>query len=266
MNFKDKVFVITGSTRGIGRELARQVLVAGGKVCLNGRNAESEAALRHYFSEYKDQIHFVAGNTSNKTEAVQLIQQAISHFGKIDFLITNAGMSGTGKFEESDISVFEEIINSNIYGSIFPVHAALSELKKNKGSILLISSLAALHGIPEYAAYSSGKMALTGFWQSLRKELHHSGIFLGIAYVGFTENDAEKRTYDTSGNLVQIQDRRRFKPATQEQTAKRILQQLMNKKTLSVHSRLGKFAYWMSRIFPTTTHRIFLRNYRKNKP
>jgi dehydrogenase/reductase SDR family protein 7B len=261
--FKDKVFLITGSTQGIGRELALLALEHGAKVCLNGRTEEKAEKTLSYFQSFPNKVIYVAADITKKEEVQQLIEATTKAFGRLDVLVANAGLSSFAPFHTLSLPAVETVINSNLYGSIYGAHYALPELIKSKGAILLVSSLAGLHGIPDYAPYSIGKMALTALWQSLRKELFQSGVFVGISYVGFTENDREKRAYDANGNLIQIQDRKRFKPATQRETAQGLLNQIAHRKPLKVHSNLGKMAYIMGRFFPGLVHRIFLKNYLK---
>jgi short-subunit dehydrogenase len=263
--FHNKVCLITGSTQGIGKELAKLVLEQGGKVCMNGRSQEKETALSELLHGYTDKAIYVAADITKKEDVEMLVSKTISHFGKLDILIANAGLSSFGSFEQTPLEVLEKVVDINLYGTMYCAHYAIPELKKSHGSILLISSVAAFHGIPDYAPYSASKMALTAFAQSLRKELFTSKVFVGIAYVGFTENDKEKRAFDTAGELQKIQDRNRFKPATRAQTATKIMRQLEHQKPVVVHSPLGKLAFYVSRLFPAISHRVFLKNYLKQQ-
>jgi len=260
----NKVFVITGSTQGIGKELATQVLMNGGKVIFNSRKKEKISMVSNLLKQYNEHCYFIAADVTIPGEAEILMSETIGHFGQIDVLINNAGLAGYGQLIESSPVAIEEMIKSNLMGSIFPTRYALPHLVNSKGRILFISSLAAIHGLPGYSLYSCSKMALTAFYQSLKKELHLKGVFVGIAYVGFTKNDAEKRMIAPNGALEKMPGRDKFKVVSQEKTAGLILNQIINGEGLRVHSIMGKFAYIISRLFPSLLHHIYLYNYKKS--
>jgi short-subunit dehydrogenase len=262
---KNKVFVITGSTQGIGKELATQILMQGVKVILNSRRKEKIETVSSLLNQFNNQCHFIAADVSVPAEAQILLSETIDLFGQIDVLINNAGLAGYGQLIESSPVAIEEMIKSNLMGSVFTTHYALPHLVNSKGKILFISSLAALHGLPGYSLYSGSKMALTALYQSLKKELHLKGVFVGIAYVGFTKNDPEKRMIAPNGTLEKMPGRDKFKVVSQEKTAGLILNQIINGEGLRVHSVMGKFAYIISRLFPSLLDHIYLHNYKKSE-
>ncbi len=261
MDIKDKVFVITGSTQGIGRELGRQVLLRGGKVVFNSRSENKKLLISELGNI--DNTLFVASDVTKSNEASELISKSIDKFGRIDVLVTNAGMSSFGELSESSPSVIQDIINSNIIGTLLPTHFSIPHLIKSNGKVLFISSLAAFHGLPNYSLYSCSKMALTGVQQSLSKELK-SKVFVGIAYVGFTKNDDSKKTYAPDGTLESVPSRDKFNVVTQEETALLLLKQIVDCKKSVVHSPIGKLTSFMSRLFPSLVHRLISNNYKKN--
>ena len=150
--YKDKVVLITGATMGIGKELARQVLVNGGKVVITSRDSVRLQKTEQEFAIYNTSVLGVNTDVVNYENNEILIQKAVKRFGKLDVIITNAALSCYGAIEIIKPGVARQVIDVNIYGSLFPVIAALPELKKTQGSILFISSVAGLYGIPEYSA------------------------------------------------------------------------------------------------------------------
>ena len=134
----------------------------------------------------------IAGDVSKAEDCHQLIEHTIKTFGQIDVLINNAGISMEGSIEDLAPEVFQKVIEVNYLGSIYPTKAAIPYLKKSKGSIIFMGSAAGIRGIPNHAAYSSSKMSLTAIAEALKIELKKSDIHVGLAYVGFTENDEEK--------------------------------------------------------------------------
>lgn len=261
--FKDKLAVITGSSMGIGKELARQILINGGKVVLTGRDAARLEATKKEFEMYSGSILIHKGDASNFELNQILINKTIERFDKLDILITNAGLSGYGEVEMLKPGVARNIIDTNIYGTLFPIMTAIPELKKTKGSVLLISSIAGFYGLPQYSTYSLSKMALKALAQSLRIELKSSGVFVGIAYLGFTKNEDDKKTFNPDGELENVPQRPDRLTETREKTALKILNQIINRKHSVTHSILGKLVAITSLFFPTIWFKVLSKKYYK---
>ena len=261
--FAGKVVLITGGSMGIGKELAKQILTHGGQVAITARNQSRLDAVLLEFGKHADNLMIHAGDAANYQDNVSLVEKVKQRFGKLDILINNAGMSCYGEVETLQPHVAEQVININIYGSLYPAMAAIQELKKSKGSILFVSSIAGFHGIPGYSMYSLSKMALTGLAQSMRTELRTSNVFVGIAYVGFTENEAEKKTISPQGALEKVPARPKHLTASRETTASILLQQVMERKHSVSHSMLGTFTHILSRYFPSALTYFLARNYHK---
>jgi short-subunit dehydrogenase len=171
-------------------------------------------------------------------------------------------MSAYGDLEFTKQEVADEIIDTNIKGSVFLYKAVIPELKKTRGSILFVSSIAALRGLPSYSLYSLSKMALTGLTQSIRIENKKYNVFVGIAYVGFTQNDEDKRTYSPEGNLEKVPQRNKLITRSRTTTARLILYQIRKRKNITVHSFVGKLSYLFSRYFPYLIRTIYEKNYK----
>jgi NAD(P)-dependent dehydrogenase (short-subunit alcohol dehydrogenase family) len=263
--FTDKVCLVTGSTQGLGKELARQLLERGGLVVLNGRKPERERETLAHFAEFAEKVSYAAGDVSEAEHARAIVEHALARFGRLDVLINNAGMSAFGDLEDSTPQVIHEVIASNLIGALHVTHYAIPHIKKTGGNIEFIASLTALHGLGGYSLYSAAKMAFTGAAQALRKELADSRVHVGVLYLGFTQNDEIKRTLSPDGKLEPVPKRDGFKVSTQAESAQLILRQIERKKSFVVHSTLGKVNAFMSRYFPGLLHRILLNAYRKNK-
>ena len=190
--FNNKVAIITGSSRGIGRAVAEALASEGASVVLNGRNS---AQLNDTLSEFREAgytCQAIAGDISDYDFCESLVRKTIEQYGKLDILINNAGISTEGSIEESHPATFRRSFEVNVLGVIYPAKAAIPHLKKTKGSIVFTGSVAGFIGLPGFAAYSGSKMALTAITKSLRIELAASDIHVGLNYVGFAENDVDK--------------------------------------------------------------------------
>jgi NAD(P)-dependent dehydrogenase (short-subunit alcohol dehydrogenase family) len=261
--FENKVFVITGSTQGLGRALAFKVLNEGGQVALNGRKEAKKDEVLQQFASFQNRVIYVAADVTKSDEARKLIEATVAHFGRIDVLVNNAGMSAYGKLEDSNPSVIQEVVDSNLTGSLFASHYAIPHIKKTKGSIEFISSLAAIHGLGNYSLYSSVKMAYIGAVQSLKKELHDDGVHVGAIYLGFTKNDTTKRTLNANGELEAVPVRKGLPVASQDESAGVVLNQIYKRKTFVVQSALGKANFLVNRVLPRIIHAVLLNQFRK---
>ena len=166
--FQDKVIIITGSSMGIGKTMARMMAEAGAQIVLNGRNKQRLNDTQQSFREQGFEMLAVSGDVSKVEDCQQLIEATLKAHGRIDALINNAGISTEGTVMELDPEVFRKVMEVNVLGSVYPTQAALSHLRQSKGSVIFIGSVAGIRGLPRYAPYSASKMALTALAESLK--------------------------------------------------------------------------------------------------
>jgi len=264
-NLKNKVVIITGSSMGIGNQMAWQIARKGGRVVLNGRNPDRLEKAGKKLKDDGHQILTVAGDVSKVEDCKKLVEETIKEFGQIDVLINNAGVSTEGTVEELDGSVIKKIMDVNYLGSVYPTQSALPYLKNSQGSVIFISSVAGIRGIPNYSVYSSSKMALTALAEALRIELAKDQVHIGIAYVGFTENDPQKTIYDANGSIVPQPKRDFIKAEPVEKVAGRIIGMIENKTIKQVFTPLGKLNAVLNKITPGLVHRVLKRNFYKQQ-
>jgi len=261
--FKNKTAIVTGSGMGIGKAIALELCKEGANVVLNGRNAERLEKTYQEFLKKGYNVVAVRADVTKSSECDVIIQKAIDSFGGIDILITNAGISMRERFENLQPEIFAQIIESNINGSAFPALKALPHIKKVKGSIVFISSAAGMIGLPTASAYSAGKMALTALAQSLKIEMAHSGVHVGIVHVCFTKNDEEKRVLNATGELIPVAERPAYLQQTQEEVAKAVLSTIRNKKFKVILTFIGKLNAFAVRFFPGLVIRLITASQKK---
>ncbi len=248
-NLSGKVVIITGSSKGIGKATALEFLQAGASVTLNGRSPQPLEATAQEFRQagYADAILPIAGDVSQAEFCESLIQQTLSHWGRIDILINNAGMGFRGRMEETSPQVFRDVVDSNLMSAAYCTLAALPEIRRSKGSILFISSLSGIRGLPNNGPYCAAKMALTALAETLRIELHGTGVHIGLHMVGITDYDEDKRVIQADGQLIPI---RRRSHHTRQQVARIILRSLRRRRFKVVYTPLGKLNACFQRFFP----------------
>ena len=248
--YKNKVVIITGGSSGIGKEIAKQILMCEGSVLITGRNANKLQETYNELQQISPNIMTFQGDISSYERNQQLVFECVKRFGKIDILINNAGISAFGKFDQYQKHVIDETIGTNLLGVLFLTNLSIEELKKSKGSIFIISSLAAFYGLPNYSLYSTTKIALKAFVQSLQIELKSSGVFVGISFLGFIENELNKKALSSNGELIIVPKRNRFLTRTKEKAVNGILKQIEAKKGTGIQSVFGKIIFVFSFLTP----------------
>ena len=259
------VAIITGSSQGIGKALARELGRQGVRVVLNGRR---EARLREAEEELTQEglaVAALAGDISDLAFAQKLVAFAIDTFGQLDMLVNNAGAANRGSLGDVSPESVETLIRVNLMGSIFPTQAALPHLRESKGSVLFIGSLAGLHGLPYNGLYSSTKQALTALSESLRIEESAHEVHVGLAYVGFTENDPRKVILDTDGKPVYLPRRDGMRLQSPEKVAAKLRRMLETRRKREVFTPMGKGLYWAQRLMPGLIDWVLTRNLNRVK-
>ena len=251
--FSGKTAIITGGGKGIGRETARLLGRAGCNIVISGRNKEALVNTASQLQTENIAVLAVQGDVTDQKDCRNVIYEALREFGGIDFLINNAGMSMRGTFENTDLDLFTKVMDINFGGAVIMTKTALSEIKKAKGSIVFISSISGLKGLPGIAPYSAAKMALKSFSESLRAELYNK-VHVGILYVSFTENDPGKTMFNEKGDLVPLH--RDKNSSTQLDVAKAVLLCIRRRKRQIVMTTLGKLASFFYALLPGLTETL----------
>jgi len=258
--FQDKVAIVTGSSRGIGRATALELARRGASVVLNGRNGERLSQTHHALEKEGYRVLSVQGDVTVPADCRKIIQETTDTFGRIDILVNNAGIIMRGAFEEIRPEVFKKVVEADILGAVFPTMAALPALKESGGSVLFISSVAGLRGFPMASPYSASKMALTAIAESLKVELAGSGVHVGVIYVSFTENDPEKTALGADGSSIRVAPSFQV---TQEKTARAILRCIQKRRFRSVHTLLGKLGHVFQMLAPRLFDRLLVFSHRR---
>lgn len=250
VNLSDKVAIITGSSQGIGKAIALALAQKGVKVVLNGRNSDKLAKAKLELYELGYEVLAVKADVGNYSECEYLIEQTLDSYGQIDVLINNAGIAMEGSIANTSPEVFEKVFHTNIIGVLFPTKAALPYLKESKGSVVFTGSIAGYMGLPNYSAYSASKMSLTALVQSLKIELAGTGVHVGINYVGFAENDADKTYFNAKGELKLMPVRKQFKRMSLSVVAEYFVSGIEKRTYKQTLSSIGIFTRFLHQYFP----------------
>lgn len=182
--FHQKVVWITGASSGIGEELARQLDRAGAHLILSARNVEKLNELKESL-QHKEQHLVVQVDLAETSNVGLLAQQIVSHYGRIDVLINNGGISQRATAYDTTMDVNRQIMEVNFFGNIAITKAVLPIFRQQQsGQILVISSIAGKFGFHLRSAYSASKHALFGYYESLVMEESDYNLKVTVACPG----------------------------------------------------------------------------------
>lgn len=177
MKLENKIAVVTGGTKGIGRAIAESLLKAGAAVFICARDkSELKRAL-----EQLSVLGRVGGeicDVRSESQVEMMLKECERVFGGVDVLINNAGIGIIGKtVEEMSAAEFEQTLQTNLFGVFYACHHAIPMLKKRGGGYIInISSLAGQNAHPKMAAYNASKFGLNGFTEALMQEVRPDKI------------------------------------------------------------------------------------------
>lgn len=249
-----RVVIITGASDGIGAEVARQLAAKEGaalSLVLAARNQEMLDAVAGECAALGAQTMTLQTDVSQQDQCQRLIAATVARFGRIDALINNAGRSAHALFSDvQDLGWYEDLMRVNLWGSVWCTHAALPQLKASRGSIVAVSSLAGLVGVPGRTAYGATKFAMTGFFEALRAELKGAGVSVTTAYPGVVATRIRHRGYNAEGKELGTSSLKEEDAMPVEQCARLIIDGMNGRKREVVMTARGKLGRLLKLLAP----------------
>ncbi len=169
-----KVWLVTGSAGGLGRDIAQAVLASGDRLLATAREPQR---MNDLVERYGEQIHTTALDVTDETAAQAAVAKAVDVFGRLDVLVNNAGYGDLAPFEQVSSTRFRAVLETNFFGVVSMTRAAVSVMRNQKsGCILHISSIGGRLGTPGFASYHSAKWAVGGFTEAIAQEVAAFGV------------------------------------------------------------------------------------------
>ncbi|MDP3791250.1 MAG: 3-oxoacyl-[acyl-carrier-protein] reductase [Candidatus Omnitrophota bacterium] len=194
MLLKDRIAIVTGGTRGIGRAIVFELIQHGAKVVFTYlKSDESAGIILDEIKELKGEAEAIKTDVRVFDEAKNVLEETLTKFGKIDILVNNAGITKDKALVFMEPSEWLDVINTNLTGYFNMAKACIGSMMKQKsGNIVNISSVSGVIGIPRQVNYSSAKAGEIGLTKSLAKEVASFGIRVNAIAPGFIDTDMTK--------------------------------------------------------------------------
>ena len=260
--YKDKVIIVTGASSGIGLASAQKFASLGAKVVLAARSLDKlekiASDLNQKFAAHNSQLiaHCIKTDVTKEEDCKNLIDQTVRHFGKIDVLVNNAGISMRAVFKDLDLTVMKSLMDTNFWGTVYCTKYALPYLLESKGSVVGVISTAGYVGLPARTGYSASKFAVRGFLETLRIEHLYDGLHVMIFAPGFTTSNIRNVALTADGSPQGETPRNEERMMSAERVARIMARGIMKKKTHMVLTPLGKATLIANRRLPRMADRM----------
>jgi len=253
---KGKVVIVTGGSSGIGKALAEEFGKHGAKILITGRKQEQLSTVTKELQDKGITISSIVANAGQEQDNKKMVDEAIRLYGKIDVLINNAGISMRVLFEDLQLDVFRQLMDTNFYGTVYATKYALPHILASKGSILGISSVNGRRASPARTAYSASKFAMEGFLEALRTEVMKRGVHVLCVCPGFTASNIRNAALTSDGTQQGESPRDEEKMMSAEEVARHVYRATINRKRDLILTVQGKLAVVLNKFFPAMMDKI----------
>jgi len=251
MKLNDKIVIITGASSGIGKSLAYEFAKRGANLVLGARQFVTLCEITQDLEkQFNIKAVAVQCDVTVEEDCAHLIKQTLLTFGKIDVLVNNAGISMRALFKDADIKVLKSVMDVNFWGTVYCTKYALPEILKTKGSIVGVSSIAGVKGLPGRTGYSASKFAMNGFLDALRVENLKTGIHVLTACPGFTASNIRNTALAADGTQQGESTLHEEKMMTADAVAAAIADGVENKARTLVMTGQGKLTVLINKFLP----------------
>ncbi|MBO7285576.1 MAG: SDR family oxidoreductase [Alistipes sp.] len=254
---RGKVVVITGASSGIGEAMAKEYAAMGACVVLGARREQELERVAREISSQGGKVAYTACDVTCEQDCNRLIDKAVESFGRIDVMICNAGLSMRALFDDCDIQVLHRLMDVNFWGTVNCTKYALPYLQQSRGSLVGISSVAGIHGLPGRTGYSASKYAMTGFLDTIRVENLKKGVHVMTACPGFTASNVRFSALTADGSQQGETPRNEAGMMTPEQVAHIVARGLKRRKRLCLMEWEGRLTHFVKKFCPALVDRLF---------
>jgi meso-butanediol dehydrogenase/(S,S)-butanediol dehydrogenase/diacetyl reductase len=212
MNSIDKIALVTGAGRGIGRAIALRLARDGFNIIVNDVNLDNANSVVNEIKEIGKASLAIQADVSRREEVFSMVNQAVEHFGRLDVMVSNAGIAQIKTLLEVTEDEIEQIFKVNVFGVLNCLQAAAEHMKKQKGGkIINAASIAAYKGFSFLGAYSATKFAVRGLTQAAAQELAPYGITVNAYCPGIVDTQMWDLIDEKMGQYLNLEKGEAFK-------------------------------------------------------
>jgi short-subunit dehydrogenase len=264
--FTNQVVVVTGASEGIGRALCLELAPQRPRLVLAARNRTRLDTLAEQCRRLGAEAQVVPTDVTEESSCRALVEAAVAAFGGIDVLVNNAGGTMWTRLDQiHDLSIFERLVRLNYLGSVYPTYHALPHLKRSRGRIVAVSSMAGLIGVPTRTGYAAAKHAVVGFFDSLRVELAGDSVSVTVVCPDFVVSEIHKRALGADGRPLGDNPMSQSKIMSAEDCARLMIDAIARRDRMLVTSSRGKFARWLKLLAPGRTDALAAKAIREKR-
>lgn len=240
MSFAGKTAVVTGASSGIGRALAVALAAQGARVGVTARRADRLAALADEVRAKGGTIESAVADVADRTATVDAVRGLAAKLGPVELLVANAGVSHETGADPMNVPGVEHMMKVNFLGVVYSFEAALADmLARKSGHLVAIASMAAYKGLPRAAGYCATKAAVKSYCESLRIELHGSGVAVTCVCPGFITTEMTAKNEHPMPFLMNA-----------DRAARRVLRALGRRPAVYDFPKRMRFVMWLSKWAP----------------
>jgi len=261
-NFKDKVVLITGGSRGLGLVLAREFVAQGARIAITARDLAELDRARKDLESHGVEVFDAVCDVRKEDDVARLVQDVHTRYGRIDVLVNNAGIIQAGPFEAQTTRDFEDALAVHFWGPYYTMKAVLPEMKaRGAGRIVNIASIGGKVVVPHLAPYCASKFALVGLSSAMQTELAKDNIRVttvcpGLMRTGSHVNALFKGRNEWEYALFSLMDASPLTSISAESAAKQIIKAVKQGKAGAIISAQAKLAAKMNALFPELTAEV----------
>ncbi|MEO1435258.1 MAG: SDR family oxidoreductase [Bacteroidota bacterium] len=260
-SYSGKVILITGGGSGLGQALCWQFAKLQAKVAFSDINDRGLRETAEVLKQAGATFLPFRGDVSQLEDCQRFAATVLQEFGQIDILVNNAGITHIKPFLPGDEEAVRRLMNINFMGSVYMWSVCDSAIRRQKGQLIVISSVAGFAPLYGRTAYAASKHALHGFFETLRTELFDDHVHVLMVCPSFIATGIRKNAFDGAGakgkgTTGQI--------ATPEQIAQKIIDAAASEQRLLITGKTGILSYWVKKLAPRYYEKQMLKAMRKN--
>jgi short-subunit dehydrogenase len=255
--FAGKVAWITGASSGIGESLVHQFVLRGARVVASSNDMTGLERVKSECGPYSSMVSCVSFDLADTTGIDKIVEEQVSIFGRIDYLLNIGGVSQRARIDETPLWLDRKIFEINYFGTIALTKAVLPVMvRQNSGHILATSSISGRFGFPLRSAYSASKQALHGFFETLYLENKKFNINASVIIPGRVRTSISLHALDSTGREHGKLDKGQSKGLLPEQAAEIIIKGILKNKREILVGKSEMLMLHIRRYFPWLFFRI----------